>query len=121
MMALRIALLMMAINGSLGWVVSTGILDYSTAVNNVDPNTIRANTPDLNYSSQTVTTYIFGDFLRILPTLKVIIENAIIPYSMLTSFYVPVAFAALITLICWVFYAMAVIQILGNRSERLYR
>ena len=78
MMALRIAILMMAVNGSLGWIVSTGILDYSTSVNNVDSATIQAATPELNYSSQTVTTYIFGDFLRILPTLRVIIQSAII-------------------------------------------
>lgn len=123
MMAFRIALFIMIFSATLGYVQETGLFSYQHgAVNSVTASDIMSETPNIvNYTSKTVDIYIFGDFLRVLNTLAILIKSALLPVYMLEGFGIPHTIAVLINLLCAAFYAMAVLQVLGNRSERLMR
>ena len=122
MMALRIGILLLCFNTGIAYLVSTGVYDFSTDTQTHSYTEINNSMPSLDYSSQTIGQYVFGDFLHTLSAFITIVgySTLLLPV-MLSKFNLPSLFVVLFTLLTWAFYGLAIVQFLANRSERLYR
>jgi hypothetical protein len=120
MMAFRIALFLLILNGTFAYLTDTGLFDYQRSTLDIGADEIKTDLPDTNvYSQSTITTFIFGDFPRMIGLfVKILGYSTILLPLMLLNVGLPNSIVGLITLVVWVFYAVGAIEFIANRNLR---
>lgn len=118
--AIRIAIFQLCVFGAMAWLATTGI--FSTTVSSgIAINSVQASIDDTlptqdTYTSSTITTYIFGDFLRMWKTMFTLIGYALFPITLFHSLGISNTIVDILAIMCTVMYAIATIEFIANRK-----